>query len=76
MDYIVNSYIFLVVKFIFLYLLLFLLGRSVLILFKKDKKIDENKILNLDIQIIYPIVGLIFLGNYLVIFNFFLPIKK
>ena len=71
MDYIVNSYIFLVVKFIFLYLLLFLLGRSVLILFKKDKKIDENKILNLDIQIIYPIVGLIFLGNYLVIFNFF-----
>ena len=76
MDYIINTYIFLVVKFAFFYLFLFLLGRSVLFLFKKDIKIDENKILNLDIQIIYPIVGLIFLGNYLVIFNFFLPIKS
>ncbi len=76
MEYLSNSFIFLVIKFIIFYLSLFFLGRSFLIIFKKDKKIDNHKILNLDIQFLYQIIGLILLGNYLVIINFFFPIKN
>jgi len=75
MDYLSNNYIFLVIKFIIFYVSLFFLGRSFLLLFKRDKKIDNHKILNLDIEFLYQIVGLIVLGNYLVILNFFLPLK-
>tara|TARA_B100001996_G_scaffold196150_1_gene150265 strand:- start:2754 stop:4382 length:1629 start_codon:yes stop_codon:yes gene_type:complete len=75
MDYLSNNYIFLVIKFTVFYLFLFFLGRAFLLLFKKDKQIDNHKLLNLDIQFIYQIIGLIILGNYLVILNFFLPLK-
>ena len=61
-------------KFFLFFLVLFFLGRSLLIIFNKFKSVDEIKIFNLNIYIFYPVFGLIFLGNYLFIFNFFLPI--
>ncbi len=76
MENLTETFIFLTVKFFIFYCLLFLIGRSFVLIINKDKKIDNKKILNLDSQIIYPIFGLIFVGNFLVFFNFFFPIKS
>ena len=69
----------LVFKF-YLYLsFLFLLGRSFVVIISKftRQKVNINSTIHgLDIQIFYPIIGIFFLGNYLYIVNYFLPVKS
>ncbi|MDB3983831.1 hypothetical protein N9437_03095 [Acidimicrobiia bacterium] len=69
----------LVFKF-YLYLsFLFLLGRSFVIIISKfsRQKVNINSTIHgLDIQIFYPIIGIFFLGNYLYILNYLLPVKS
>ena len=68
----------LVFKF-YLYLsFLFLLGRSFVVIISKftRQKVNINSTIHgLDIQIFYPIIGIFFLGNYLYILNYLLPVR-
>lgn len=74
-----DNIVVLVFKF-YLYLsFLFLLGRSFVIIISKSSRQKVNiysKIHGLDIEIFYPIIGIFFLGNYLYILNYFLPVKS
>ena len=67
------------IKYQLFYLFLFLLGRSFVIiiqrLFFSNKELPK-KILSVRSNIIYPVIGLVSLGNFLIIINFFLPIKN
>ena len=45
-------------------------------LFLKGKNPDNLTISGFNIYLFYPLIGVIFYGNYLVIFNFFLPISS
>jgi len=67
------------IKYQLFYLFLFLLGRAFVIiiqrLFFSNKELPK-KILSVRSSIIYPVIGLVSLGNFLIIINFFLPIKN
>ena len=67
-------------KLFFLFLFLFLLGRSLNIIInsitKTIKGSDNIKLFYADIKIFYPIMGLLLLGNVLFILNFFIPLKQ
>lgn len=66
------------IKFSFLYSFLFLIGRSFTILFHnaiKEKEIP-NFILSTKKAILFPIIGLAVLGNFLILFNFLLPLDS
>lgn len=66
-------------KYVLFYLVIYLLGRSVVIIinyFYGDKNHLPNKILNTKSEYIYPLLGLVFLGNLLIIINYFLPLKS
>ena len=73
-----NNFLGFSIKFIFFYLILFFLGRGIHILLNNFKKIQEtkNKVFGININIFYPILGLIYLGNFLIILNFFLPLNS
>tara|TARA_Y100000389_G_scaffold62289_1_gene58374 strand:- start:7827 stop:9455 length:1629 start_codon:yes stop_codon:yes gene_type:complete len=73
------SVIFLVVKFYLFFTFLYLLGRAFIILISKflgQNLTIHSQIQGLDIQIFFPILGLFFLGNYLFILNYFIPLKS
>ena len=73
-----NNFLGFSIKFIFFYLILFFLGRGIHILLNNFKKIQEtkNKVFGININIFYPVLGLIYLGNFLIILNFFLPLNS
>lgn len=74
-----SGYLFLVLKFTIFYLIICLTGRAFLIFLlenTKHKLIDEDKFIGLPIYFLYPIFGLIFIGNYLFIVNFFVPLTS
>ena len=67
------------IKYQLFYLFLFLLGRSFVIIIQRlffNNKELPKKILSVRSSIIYPLIGLVSLGNFLIIINFFLPIKN
>ena len=67
------------IKYQLFYLFLFLLGRSFVIIIQRlffNNKELPKKILSVSSSIIYPVIGLVSLGNFLIIVNFFLPIKN
>ena len=65
-------------KYISFYLFLFFLGRSFVLVIQRtlfhSKKLPK-KLLHINSNILYPIIGIVFLGNFLIIINFFLPLK-
>ena len=66
-------------KYTLFYLFLFLLGRSFVLIIQKlffNSKELPKKLVYIDSNIVYPIIGIIFLGNYLIFINFFLPLKN
>ncbi len=73
----VNNFLSFSIKFILFYFILFFLGRGIHILLSKFKKIEDtkNKLFGISINIFYPVLGLIYLGNCLIILNFFLPLS-
>lgn len=57
---------------------MYLLGRSLLIITSKLSKIslsNQLTIQNIEVSIFYPLLGLFFMGNLLVVWNFILPIN-
>jgi len=75
----VNNFIVVYFKFLILYILLYLLGKSLLIITSKLSKINLNnklKIQNIEVSAFYPLLGLFFMGNILVVWNFIFPINK
>ena len=69
----------LVLKYLLFYLFLFLLGRSFILIIQillfNTKNLPEE-IFKIKSTIIYPLVGLVFLGNFLILLNFFMPLKS
>ena len=73
------SIIFFVFKFYLFFTFFYLLGRAFIILISKflgQNLTIHSQIQGLDIQIFFPILGLFFLGNYLFILNYFIPLKS
>lgn len=60
-------------------LYLYFFGRGILIIknFKFEKNIinDKEKVFGIKINTFYPIIGLFVIGNFSVVYNFFLPIN-
>ena len=69
----------LILKYLIFYLFLFLLGRSFILIIQillfNTKNLPEE-IFKIKSTIIYPVVGLVFLGNFLILLNFFMPLKS
>ena len=66
-------------KYSALYLYFFLAGKSLLLIINKlmlDNKKLPTIVLNLNSQIIYPIIGIFFSANILVLLNFFIELKN
>ncbi len=70
-----NNFLFYTLKFFIFYLVFFLLGRGLHILFRK-KDFEYHKPFGLNINIFYPLFGVFFVGNYLIFLNFFLPLNS
>lgn len=71
------THLFNLLSYIAFYAFFYLSGRSFLILLSSFTKISFNKkILFTKISITYPILGAFFVGNLLIIFNFFFPLKS
>ena len=75
----INLYIFNFVLYISLFIFLYFLGRSFLItnylIFNKKKNLNE-KIFEMKSNIFYPVIGIFYLGNILILLNFFVPINN
>ena len=74
-----DNIVFLLIKFYIFFVILFLLGRAFVIINSKIFKLnfhEESKLQGIDTQIFYPVLGMFFLGNFLYIFNYFLPLKN
>ena len=70
-----------ILQFLLFFICLYLLGRGLLIIhsyfLKKSFKNFENiKVFDLDIQFFFPIFGLIFIGNLVVLANFFIGVNN
>lgn len=65
-------------KYIFFYIFFTLIGYFSFSYFLKFLNTEDkiSKVLYVKIQYIYPLIGLIVVGNFLIIFNFFLPLKN
>ena len=68
----------LIFKYIFMYLYLFLTGKSTILLidYLRKKKLKEEYLLYTKIEILYPLIGIIFIGNLLFLLNTFLPLEN
>jgi len=75
---VINFYIFNFILYNSLYIFLYFLGRSFLIsnslIINKTKNLNE-KIFEMKSNIFYPIIGVFYLGNVLILLNFFVPIN-
>ncbi len=69
-----------IVKYLLFYFFIYLNGRAFTILlnrsYEKKIKVAEEKILDTTKTIIYPLLGIALVGNFLVISNFFLALKS
>ncbi len=66
------------VKYILLYLYFYLAGKTIIYLiefFRKDK-FNQKYLLFTKVELLYPLIGVIFLSNVLFILNTFVPIKS
>lgn len=74
-----DSFFILILKFYTLLIFLLFFGRAFVILFSKFFKLsntDEIDIHGINIYVLYPLIGIFFVGNFLFLINFFLPIKN
>ena len=74
-----DNIVFLFTKFYIFFVILFLLGRAFIIINSKIFNLnfhEDSKLQGVDTQIFYPVLGMFFLGNFLYIFNYFLPLKN
>ncbi len=65
-------------KYTLFYLILFFLGRSFVLIIQKllfKTKELPKKLLGINAEILYPVIGTVFLGNSLIVINFFVPLK-
>ena len=78
MVQIISLFALLYSKYLLFYFFLFLFGRSFVLIIQKllfnSNELPKN-IFKLKPSILYPLIGLVFLGNFLIIINFFLPLK-
>ncbi len=75
----ITTFVKLYSKYALFYIFLLLLGRSFVLLIQKSMYKTTNipnKILSIKSNIIFPVIGMIFLGNLLIILNFFIPLKS
>ncbi len=74
---IIGNYIFLFLKYLIFYGYLYLIGQFVfsLIMNLINEKRSIEKVLYTRKEYIYPLIGIIFIGNLLIIFNFFFPLQ-
>ena len=66
-------------KYQILFTFLYLVGRSSTLVFSNllNKNIHlPEKIFNVNVKIVYPLIGIVMFGNFLVITNFFLPLNS
>lgn len=78
-TYFLFDYFYVLTLFIVLFIFLFFFGRAFIILYSyvsRNKFSDNFTLINTKASVFYPIFGLFFLGNCLIIFNYFLPIKS
>ena len=74
-----DSFFILILKFYTLLIFLIFFGRAFVILFSKFFKLsntDEIDIHGINIYVLYPLIGIFVIGNFLFLINFFLPIKN
>ena len=66
------------IKYIAIYIFLLLIGRAFTILIEKYflKTTLSGEILETKRLIFYPIIGAVFVGNLLILINYFLPLKN
>ena len=75
----ITAFIKLYFKYALFYIFLLLLGRSFVLLIQSilyKTRSNPNTIFSIRSNIVYPVIGLIFLGNLLIILNFFIPLKS
>jgi len=75
----ISTFFNLYIKYVLLYIFLFLLGRSLVLLIQKlmykTSKLPQF-LFFIKSNIIFPVFGLIFLGNLLIFINFLIPLKS
>ena len=62
-------------EFLIFYIFFCLIGRSLSIVFTKDRKVDNLKIFETNLYIFYPVFGVMFLSGIIFISNFFIPLN-
>jgi len=75
----ITTFIKLYFKYALFYIFLLLLGRSFVLLIQSilyKTRSNPNTIFSIKSNIVYPVIGMIFLGNLLIILNFFIPLKS
>ena len=66
-------------KYQILFTYLYFVGRSSTLIFSNlinKKTLLPEKIFNVNVKIVYPLIGIVIFGNFLVIINFFLPLSS
>ena len=79
MTELITAFTILFFKYAIFYILLLLTGRAFVLLIQRIlfKSLNiPNKIFTISPIIVFPLIGIIFLGNLLIILNFFIPIKS
>ena len=72
-----GPYLILLLKYLIFYGYIYLVGKftfSMILKFTNQNKFPK-RVLFMKIDYIYPLLGIIFIGNLLIIFNFFLPLE-
>lgn len=79
MTELITAFTILFFKYAIFYIFLLLTGRAFVLLIQRIlfKSLNiPNKIFTISSIIVFPLIGIIFLGNLLIILNFFIPIKS
>ena len=74
----IGTYFILLFKYLIFYGYIYLIGKflfSLILKFTNENKIPRE-VLYTKVEYIYPLLGIIFLGNLLIIYNFFLPLES
>ena len=72
------SFLILLVKYLIFYLYLYFSGKSLFLLINyfRKKQINEEYILSTKLEFLYPLIGVISVGNILFLLNTFLPLSS
>jgi len=71
------SYTIIFIKYLIFYLYFYLVGKNIIFLIKKYVREDNNKdVLYTRQQFLAPLLGIVFVGNLLIILNTFFPLKS